>query len=413
MIFLLSCALKIISNVVFSVDKDNAEHLPSADRMYYFVVKQKDISIVLCAESNDDREEWLAVIRQASNGISHYLPRPKIRFPQVKPPLLQERKSATLSAPSGSTLQGPPGLERGLGSSQAEIDYPHKEGYLKKTSSGNSTLGIMKSVKNRWFRLEGGELRYYESMDARPTTLKGTGDFYSFIFVRIKLHHCCCPTVNLVGASVSDIDSNNCISLQLSSEGQGNGRLMRLEAVTPKVALEWRNALAETCILLKRSPTGASPTAATSAAPTGGGKAPEAVVAVKRRQNIHDSVTFEEELTLTGTTTTTTTTTPATRRGSAFSFSKGNDTRNSSSNAVGSAGGSSGLASLNFGDIRKTERTVGMIVQCLKQHFLLKTVRDTNSIVERMQPLVAAPGEVIIWFVTVRFVLLLIFRYVY
>ena len=51
MIFLLSCALKIISNVVFSVDKDNAEHLPSADRMYYFVVKQKDISIVLCAES--------------------------------------------------------------------------------------------------------------------------------------------------------------------------------------------------------------------------------------------------------------------------------------------------------------------------------------------------------------------------
>lgn len=222
------------------------------------------------------------------------------------------------------------------------------------------------------------------------------------------LHRCCCPTVNLVGASVSDIDSNNCISLQLSSEGQGSGRLMRLEAVTPKVALEWRNALAETCILLKKSSVGSSTIAASSASPAGGGKAPEVAVAVKRRQNIHDSVTFEEELTLTGTTTTsTTTTTPATRRGSAFSFSKSNDTRSSSSSTLSSAGGSSGLASINFGNIRKTEKTVGMIVQCLKQHFLLKTVRDTNSIVERMQPLVAAPGEVIIWFVNTTYLMYL------
>ena len=179
---------------------------------------------------------------------------------------------------------------------------------------------------------------------------------------------------------------------------------MRLEAPTPKAALEWRNALAETCILLKKSSGGASnsaPTVTTTSASAGVGKAPDVAVAVKRRQNIHDSVTFEEELTLTGTTAATTTSlTPTTRRGSVFTFNKSNDARNSSSsNAVSSGVGGSVLPSISFGELRKTEKTVGMIVQCLKQHFLLKTVRDTSSIVERMQPLVAAPGEVIIWFV--------------
>lgn len=144
--------------------------------------------MILCAESNEDREEWLAVIRQASNGISHYLPRPRLRFPQTKAPLpIRDSKSSILQVPGGSVpnsfFQVFPGGERGHDSSQAEIDYPHKEGYLKKTSSGNSTLGIMKSVKNRWFRLEGGELRYYESIDARPTTLKGTGESHFLLLL--------------------------------------------------------------------------------------------------------------------------------------------------------------------------------------------------------------------------------------
>lgn len=193
--------------------------------------------------------------------------------------------------------------------------------------------------------------------------------------------------VDLLGATVSNIDSSNCISLQLSADGQGAGRLMRLEAPTPKAALEWHNALAETCILRKKAAAALSsnPTnsqlALSSSSASAIVKAVEAVVAVKRRQNIHDSLTFEEELVLTGSTANSGT--AATRRSSLFSFYK--SSTNNGSEVT------SGL------EIKKSDRTVDMIVQSLKQHFLLKTIRDIHAIVQRMQPLVVAPGEVIIW----------------
>lgn len=116
-----------------------------------FVVKHKDTSLIFAAESNDDREEWLSVIRQACSGICHYLPRPKLIFPSTRTPQI-------VSATNKTALHGIAGISNGLSGSAvpsatiAEIDYPHKEGFLKKTSSGNSTLGIMKSIKNRCVR---------------------------------------------------------------------------------------------------------------------------------------------------------------------------------------------------------------------------------------------------------------------
>lgn len=110
---------------------------------------------------------------------------------------------------------------------EATVDFPHKQGFLKKTSSGSSTFGL-KSIKKRWFRLEAGELRYYEDEDVRASKLKGArSPSCSF-----------CPDPNgagvlqLQGAKVAtgDGSQSGMINLFLSA-GKRDVPLSRLECV--------------------------------------------------------------------------------------------------------------------------------------------------------------------------------------
>jgi hypothetical protein len=96
--------------------------------------------------------------------------------------------------------------------------------FLSLFTSIGSTFGI-KSIKKRYFRLEGGELRYYEDEDIRPSKLK--------------------DTLDLKQAKVL-LENSTFLTLSLH-----NGRNMRLEAPSPKLALEWKDALTETISLLQ------------------------------------------------------------------------------------------------------------------------------------------------------------------
>ncbi|RYH03706.1 hypothetical protein EON65_47155, partial [archaeon] len=202
----------------------NLSTVSSATKKFPFQVKDGFTSVTLAAESEAERESWVETIRQAIAGTNHELSSTALTFP-----------SFASSMSNGSQ-------------SSWGVDFPHKTGFLKKTSTGNATFGI-KITKKRFFRLEGGEVRYYEDEDIRPTKLKGV--------------------LSLEGARVSG-DSTSTFTLSLAT------RDMKLEAPSPKEAEEWRDALGGTITLLsmqKKSGTGKPP----------------------RRQNLHEKLTSEQK----------------------------------------------------------------------------------------------------------------------
>jgi cGMP-dependent protein kinase len=178
---------------------------------YPFAVKDEDVEIIFYAENDIIRQEWISTIQQAIEGIRHNLDNPVLIYPNYS-------SNAQLKASMFSTT-GPGRV--------AATDFPHKSGYLKKISSGTSAFGLNKTVK-RWFRLEGGELRYYEDEDIRPSKLKSTLD--------------------LRGAQLSADSKDNSPVFRLELT---NGRSMRLEAPSAAEAVAWRDAIGETLALLE------------------------------------------------------------------------------------------------------------------------------------------------------------------
>jgi hypothetical protein len=149
--------------------------------------------------------------------------------------------------------------------------------------------------------------------------------------------------------------------------------MIKLEAPTSKLALEWHNALAETCLLLAKGPSDRPPAAAPSNA------AEATLIATKRRLNIHDSATFEEPPPFTAVSQ------QGPRRGSLlFSLLAPPESPITPPVPAPTA--------------PKHKQAVEAIMQCLQQHFLLRTLKNLQPIVDRMQPLLAVPGEVIIWY---------------
>lgn len=329
----------------------------ASSRRFGFLIKDDETSIIFCAESEQERQAWFDVIRQAIAGVTHTLS----HTPIVVPNFQVNKISSSFSESNASA-----------------IEFPHKAGYLKKSSQGNSTFGI-KSVKRRWFRLEGGELRYYEDEDIRPSKLKDTCD--------------------LRGARLMNTDQQNSCTVHLQL---ANGRLMKLEAPALKVALEWRDALSETISLLqyqKNSTAGEFKNI--------------------RRFNIHERRNEDEKRSITanqsnarsrsGSTSLSSPPNQPSRLGRSFSISNNNN-----SPAPVSPTGPGNMSNFRSTSVKldassppsnmspatssyKAPALLDMLKSCLQSHFLIKTLQDMNPIIDLLKEKVAVPGEVILW----------------
>ena len=180
-----------------------------------FMVKEQNdadntaaFSITWSAASTKDRDAWVAAIKAAIDAPSA----DSTNTPKSTPPLCIS-----------------PVDEKDIDISAAEL--PTKVGMLKKHAIG-SFMGV-KTIKTRWFRLEGGELRYYADQDMRPSKLKGT--------------------INLYGSVLLDTSetTEKEIHLQLARDSSGAPSLLVMEASTPKEAKEWHFALKETILAQK------------------------------------------------------------------------------------------------------------------------------------------------------------------
>jgi len=105
------------------------------------------------------------------------------------------------------------------------VILPSKDGELKKLSVGG-LMGI-KKVTKRWFRLEGGELRYYTEERRRPSSLK--------------------RCLSLASAILLDDPEPAVISIKFEASDE----VLRMEAASEKLAGEWKDRIRETLIMLK------------------------------------------------------------------------------------------------------------------------------------------------------------------
>ena len=107
-----------------------------------------------------------------------------------------------------------------------QVEFPKRIGPLRKKAVGG-TFGV-KSVKKRWFRLESGELRYYNEEQMKPSQLKGT--------------------VQIAGSNLSSDKDKRVFSLHMA-----DGKLLEMEASSETDALMWVNAIRETQEILRSS----------------------------------------------------------------------------------------------------------------------------------------------------------------
>ena len=313
--------VSVADTASFSPSSQSRQQSHAQGRHNYFSFQVRDgahLSVTFAAEKESERDEWVALLRKAIAGSSQTLPLPTLSIPAAaeaatpEPAALSppndigldssQQTTHVISSSSGSMKLGVGGstknssLERslvltetGMGAGIAAIDFPHKEGFLRKSSTGpgsggsvSHVGGLLRTTKRRWFRLAGGELRYYEDQDALS---RG----------RLK------DTLSLRGAHLKDAsggsggggglaDGEACvITVHLLS-----GRTLRLEAPTAKVAAEWRNAFAETLALLPPPPDGVAGTSSdeSSSAVLSARSLSEGMGSTERfavrRQNIHD-----------------------------------------------------------------------------------------------------------------------------
>lgn len=83
-------------------------------------------------------------------------------------------------------------------------------------------------VNVRWFKLEGGEIRYYADESMRPSSLKGT----------LSLRGCSLPATDEANGDVN-------ITVQ-----RPDGHCLLMIAASPELAGDWRSAIASSISLL-------------------------------------------------------------------------------------------------------------------------------------------------------------------
>ena len=161
----------------------------SKEYRYAFKITDHGITVTFSTTSADEYDEWVECIQAAVSGVQHTLP---------SAPAVVERKTIKTEF----------------------VEMPRKTGMMKKKSIEGKAFGI-KNTKTRWFRLEGGELRYYSDESMRPSKLK--------------------KSINLKGCKVPKDVRDNTITLELT-----DGNNLFMEASNNIEALEWHHAIKET-----------------------------------------------------------------------------------------------------------------------------------------------------------------------
>jgi len=186
-----------------------------AKGQYCFLVKEPNdtnnaapFQITWSANGEKDRDDWVEAIKAA----------------------IEAKPGADLSERGVQPLRISAVDADKMDLSNAEL--PSKIGMLKKYAIGGF-MGV-KTTKTRWFRLEGGELRYYASEDMRPIKLKGTTALQRAVLLQ----------------GVSGATPNQ-IYLQVEKDAAGNATVLIMEASTEKEATEWCFALQETLLALR------------------------------------------------------------------------------------------------------------------------------------------------------------------
>lgn len=190
---------------------------PKGVGKFSFIIKDKEMSAIFSATSERERDDWMHVIKAGISGVRQSLDfRPRTFSVHEDTHKIAISKSS-LREPSMSAAAPPPGIPsspRGSskGAGGGEVDMPRKLGALKKRALGG-TLGF-KTVKTRYFKLDGGELCYFADEDMRPSKLKGH--------------------IVLANAKILPNPDNKLIVLELD-----DGAVLQMEAPTPKIAQEW------------------------------------------------------------------------------------------------------------------------------------------------------------------------------
>jgi len=285
----------------------------SSKRKPSFFLRDGDISITFGADNEKERDQWVEIIRQAIRGVSHFLPLAGLVLPASAavrgPPPPPSATSAPASPSSTAAVSKSARSSLGwLGNSRrsksgsgdaaehdsdvdageaedgdasvtaaaaiirprtsssaapgvgaSAVDFPTMSGYLKKTSHGKGKLS-MSGTQKRWFRLEAGELRYYYDEDTSASKLK--------------------DCIDLRGSELLDSGSAM-VHIKF-----GSGVSMELEASSDKLGAEWRDAFAETIVLLNQQGGGAASTGSGAAS---SGRSNNIVMKPTRRLNVHDS----------------------------------------------------------------------------------------------------------------------------
>lgn len=261
------------------------------------------------ASSHDEMNMWINAINDAAHGTSHNQPR--------------ETQMSLNAVDGGSNLSG------------SSLELPRKVGKLKKYAIGGM-LGV-KIVKQRWFRLDCGELRYYASDDMRPSKLKGT--------------------IPLRGAKLLPTPEDPTqILLQLHKKaGQKAAKRLQMEAETLHDAKAWRDAFQETLVSLLTAGSAASAT-------------------LKKRYNLADRGENEEEK----------------KKKMKEKESDDDDDKDIPGGGYSAPGGWRSMSS------GVPERAVNTIMKCVKNHFLLKTIDEPTQLISKMTKVNKLAGDIII-----------------
>ena len=252
---------------------------------YCFQIRDGDAHVVFSATSEREREDWILEIKEAIQGVDHNAPKDNFLVSSYE----------ELDEMSGSRAH-------------VMQEFPRKTGMLKKTAM-NAYFGF-RAIVNRFFRLDGGELSYYRDDSMKPESLG--------------------RTFALNGAKLVQNDNELCITVILAT-----GKVLELEAATPKLAHEWKELIGESIHAAQREGVG---------------------TAKKRRLNISNFEGTESEA-------------AAERKRKIEAGAKQ----------------------------IKSPKTIESIRLCLLQHFLMKSLSDLTPVLDALVEVVALPGDIIIW----------------
>jgi CRP-like cAMP-binding protein/serine/threonine protein kinase len=182
------------------------------------------VSATFSAGTDSARNEFTARIYKANEGFEH---RSTQRIADMKKK--NERKSSGRRSLSRGSTPEKSSDDDGLGDEPKHISIqyefvepPSRTGPLKKRAIG----GIMgyRNIKQRWFKLEAGELRYYDNESLKPSRLKGT------VSLKDK-------------ASLAPMETGRPLKMKILF---GEGKNIVMFSDTPEEAESWRRDFLET-----------------------------------------------------------------------------------------------------------------------------------------------------------------------